>query len=266
MSFEPTVTQSQKQQHKAWKEARERLRNAPLLAPKLVISNPVPVPPKIDPKQELMDFTIAAVANVAGLMPLEVLEGVPTTEVCNARDMAMGICVYRNKLPEDFVAEYFGIHPFSVKNAAKSVKTMIMEMSISSRTPLEMVLPGMWTRWVSDRRTVAIKEIQVSVCRKWNIPREDILSTRRTLKIVVPKQAAMALAKRLTHHSLPEIGRRFGGRDHTTILHAVRKFEPILAMADMPENAPLAAWVERIYELVQQNPFPKMLRKNKETA
>jgi len=54
-----------------------------------------------------------------------------------------------------------------------------------------------------------------------------LLSSRRTANVVRPRQVAMYLAKILTLRSLPEIGRRFGGRDHTTVLHAVRKIESL---------------------------------------
>jgi chromosomal replication initiator protein len=54
------------------------------------------------------------------------------------------------------------------------------------------------------------------------------LSSRRTANVVRPRQVAMYLAKQLTLRSLPEIGRRFGGRDHTTVLHAVRKIENLV--------------------------------------
>ena len=57
--------------------------------------------------------------------------------------------------------------------------------------------------------------------------RADLLSSRRTANVVRPRQVAMYLAKILTLRSLPEIGRRFGGRDHTTVLHAVRKIESL---------------------------------------
>ena len=58
--------------------------------------------------------------------------------------------------------------------------------------------------------------------------RADLLSSRRTANVVRPRQVAMYLAKTLTLRSLPEIGRRFGGRDHTTVLHAVRKIENLV--------------------------------------
>ncbi|MDU0342319.1 chromosomal replication initiator protein DnaA, partial [Bosea rubneri] len=76
-----------------------------------------------------------------------------------------------------------------------------------------------------EPRRVKIEEIQKLVATRYNVSRADILSERRTAAVVKPRQIAMYLAKALTPRSLPEIGRRFGGRDHTTVLHAVRKIE-----------------------------------------
>jgi chromosomal replication initiator protein len=61
------------------------------------------------------------------------------------------------------------------------------------------------------------------------VSRADLLSSRRTANVVRPRQVAMYLGKTLTLRSLPEIGRRFGGRDHTTVLHAVRKIENLVS-------------------------------------
>ncbi len=74
-------------------------------------------------------------------------------------------------------------------------------------------------------RRVRIEDILKFVSRHYNVTRTDLLSARRTKTIVRPRQIAMYLAKTMTPRSLPEIGRRFGGRDHTTVLHAVRKIE-----------------------------------------
>ena len=71
------------------------------------------------------------------------------------------------------------------------------------------------------------EDIQRIVARQYNVSRSDLLSSRRTANVVRPRQVAMYLAKTLTLRSLPEIGRRFGGRDHTTVLHAVRKIEAL---------------------------------------
>jgi chromosomal replication initiator protein len=84
---------------------------------------------------------------------------------------------------------------------------------------------------VREPRRVKIEDIQKLVANHYNISRPDILSSRRTATVVRPRQIAMYLSKVLTLRSLPEIGRRFGGRDHTTVLHAVRKIET-LAKAD----------------------------------
>ena len=76
-----------------------------------------------------------------------------------------------------------------------------------------------------EPKRVRIEDIQRIVARQYNVSRADLLSSRRTANVVRPRQVAMYLAKVLTLRSLPEIGRRFGGRDHTTVLHAVRKIE-----------------------------------------
>jgi chromosomal replication initiator protein len=76
-----------------------------------------------------------------------------------------------------------------------------------------------------EPKRVKIEDIQKLVASRYNVSRSDILSERRTAAVVRPRQIAMYLSKVLTLRSLPEIGRRFGGRDHTTVLHAVRKIE-----------------------------------------
>lgn len=72
-------------------------------------------------------------------------------------------------------------------------------------------------------RQVSIENIQRIVAEHYKIKLADLLSKRRTRSIARPRQIAMALSKELTSHSLPEIGDAFGGRDHTTVLHACRK-------------------------------------------
>lgn len=80
-----------------------------------------------------------------------------------------------------------------------------------------------------EPKRVKIEDIQRVVARQYNVSRSDLLSSRRTANVVRPRQVAMYLAKTMTLRSLPEIGRRFGGRDHTTVLHAVRKIEGLVA-------------------------------------
>ena len=78
----------------------------------------------------------------------------------------------------------------------------------------------------NDRR-VTIEEIQKQVSSHFNIRISDMHSARRARSVARPRQVAMYLAKQLTTRSLPEIGRKFGGRDHTTVMHAVRKVDEL---------------------------------------
>ena len=80
----------------------------------------------------------------------------------------------------------------------------------------------------NDRR-VTIDEIQKRVAEHFNIRVADMHSARRARAVARPRQVAMYLAKQLTARSLPEIGRKFGGRDHTTVMHAVKKVEELRA-------------------------------------
>jgi chromosomal replication initiator protein len=80
----------------------------------------------------------------------------------------------------------------------------------------------------NDRR-VTIEEIQRRVAEHFNIKQADMQSPRRARQVARPRQVAMYLAKQLTTRSLPEIGRKFGGRDHTTVMHAVKKVEELCA-------------------------------------
>lgn len=79
----------------------------------------------------------------------------------------------------------------------------------------------------ANDRQVTIEEIQKKVAEHYNIRFADMHSTRRTRTVARPRQIAMFLSKKLTPQSLPEIGRKFGGKDHTTIIHAVKKIESL---------------------------------------
>ncbi len=99
----------------------------------------------------------------------------------------------------------------------------------------------------SEMTRVRIDDILRIIGRHYNVPRADLLSPRRARSIVRPRQVGMYLAKKLTPRSLPEIGRRFGGRDHSTVLHAVRKIEGLLKTDDQ-----LAREVSLLMKLIEQ--------------
>ena len=144
---------------------------------------------------------IAAQAQNPGLdIPEIVLEYVAQSVTSNGRDLEGAL----NRL----VAQWqFTRQPVTIASAEITLRDLI-----GQREP----------------RRVKIEDIQRVVARHYNVSKADLLSSRRTRTIVRPRQIAMYLAKMLTPRSLPEIGRRFGGRDHTTVLHAVRKIEGLI--------------------------------------
>ena len=99
-----------------------------------------------------------------------------------------------------------------------------------------------------EPKRVKIEDIQKLVANHYNVSRSDILSSRRTATVVRPRQIAMYLSKVLTLRSLPEIGRRFGGRDHTTVLHAVRKIDKLAA-----DNRPLTEELELLKRMLTES-------------
>jgi chromosomal replication initiator protein len=99
-----------------------------------------------------------------------------------------------------------------------------------------------------EARRVRIEDIQRIVARHYNVSRQELVSNRRTRVIVKPRQVAMYLSKTLTPRSFPEIGRRFGGRDHTTVLHAVRKIEELIS-----GDTKLSHEVELLKRLINEN-------------
>ncbi len=93
----------------------------------------------------------------------------------------------------------------------------------------------------AGEKRITVDDIQKAVSEYYGLKQADLLSERRQRAIARPRQTAMWLCKQLTVRSLPDIGRRFGGRDHTTVLHAVRRIEELKAV-----DAPLAADVEAL--------------------
>ena len=98
----------------------------------------------------------------------------------------------------------------------------------------------------SSERKVTVEEIQRKVAEHYNVRLSDLIGPKRLRTIARPRQVAMYLAKHMTTRSLPEIGRRFGGRDHTTILHGVRKVEQLRA-----EDSQLSEDLELLKRLLE---------------
>jgi len=154
-----------------------------------------------------------------GDVPIAVLSFIAKTVTHNGRDLdgALNRLLAHNKLTG---------HPVTMEMAERAVRDLVRPQ---------------------EPKRVKIEEIQRTVARQYNVSRSDLLSSRRTANVVRPRQIAMYLAKTLTLRSLPEIGRRFGGRDHTTVLHAVRKIENLVG-----NDTTLADEIELLKRLLQE--------------
>ena len=93
----------------------------------------------------------------------------------------------------------------------------------------------------NEPKRIKVEDILRVVSRHFAVSKADILSDRRHRSVVRPRQIGMYLAKQLTSRSLPEIGRRFGNRDHTTVLHAIRKID-----REMGDNPHLKDEIEEL--------------------
>lgn len=132
------------------------------------------------------------------------------------------------QLPDDaafFMAQKMRSNVRELEGALKSVCATAQFKGQPISIPL--VKESLKDMLASHDRQVSIDNIQRTVAEYYKIKISDLLSKRRTRSIARPRQLAMAMSKELTNHSLPEIGEAFGGRDHTTVLHACRKIKEL---------------------------------------
>ena len=133
------------------------------------------------------------------------------------------------ELPEDvafFIAKRIRSNVRDLEGALQRV----LAYSRFTRQPLsiDMAQEALKDLLALHQKLVTLENIQKTVAGYFKIRVSDLLAKKRTRSIARPRQIAMALAKELTNHSLPEIGEAFGGRDHTTVLHACRKVAELL--------------------------------------
>jgi chromosomal replication initiator protein len=116
----------------------------------------------------------------------------------------------------------------SVRELEGALNRVIALANVSnSRIDIAFAEKALAEQLRASQRRVSIDEIQRKVCEHYRIRQAEMGSARRAREVARPRQIAMYLAKQLTQRSLPEIGRRFGGRDHTTVIHAVRTIEAL---------------------------------------
>jgi len=116
----------------------------------------------------------------------------------------------------------------NVRELEGALNRIIAHMQLVGRAPtLESTQELLHDLLRANDRKITIDEIQRKVSEHYNIRVSDMSSSRRARAVARPRQVAMYLCKQLTSRSLPEIGRKFGGRDHTTVMHAVRKVDEL---------------------------------------
>ena len=126
----------------------------------------------------------------------------------------------------------------NVRDLEGALKRVIASANFTGRAiDVELVREALKDLLALQDKQVGIDNIQKVVCEYYKIKMNDMVSKRRSRSVARPRQVAMALAKELTNHSLPEIGEAFGGRDHTTVLHACRKIKELQEQtADIRED------------------------------
>ena len=147
-------------------------------------------------------------------------------------DLETRVAILRKKaedhelyLPKDiafFIAKHFRSNIRDLEGALQRVIAS-MRLRCIQEINMDFVHDVLRDQLASQDKMVSISNIKKTVAKYYNVRITEMDSKRRTRSVARPRQVAMALAKELTSHSLPEIGTEFGGRDHTTVLHACRK-------------------------------------------
>jgi chromosomal replication initiator protein len=116
----------------------------------------------------------------------------------------------------------------NVRELEGALKRVIASANFTGRPyDVELIKDSLRDLLALQDRQVSLDNIKRTVAEYYKIKSSDLLSKRRSRSVARPRQLAMALSKELTNHSLPEIGDAFGGRDHTTVLHACRKIKEL---------------------------------------
>ena len=118
--------------------------------------------------------------------------------------------------------------PSNVRELEGAINKLTAQAGLLGRpVTLEFAQETLRDRWRALQQSISIGNIQKAVADYYGLQLREMLGKRRTRSLVRPRQMAMALAKELTEHSLPDIGDAFDGRDHTTVLHACRQIKKL---------------------------------------
>lgn len=154
------------------------------------------------------------------------------------------------KLSEDLLIFLANSITTNIRELEGALKQLIAYSTLSQEEiDVEKAKALLRTTFIKERKDITIELIQEKVAKYFKISLEDIKSKKRHSELVLPRQIAMYLAKELTMGSFPEIGEKFGKKDHTTVLHAYRKIK-----TQMEQNREFKSTIERIIEEIKM-PF-----------
>jgi chromosomal replication initiator protein len=155
-------------------------------------------------------------------------------------DYELRLGILQSKLEQNIAAHgavriHDGVLEFLADRITSSVRALegainrlcALSSLVGREITLDMAQDSLSDVLRSSERRVTVEEIQRRVAEQYNVRLSDLIGPKRLRTVARPRQVAMYLSKTLTSRSLPDIGRRFGGRDHTTILHGIRKIEEL---------------------------------------
>jgi hypothetical protein len=192
---------------------------------------------------------VAAVAAEIGVGCDQLMSDISSNRAGEGRKIAAALAASRLALAPGRVAAHFGVVEETVRTALARIAPTLIDHAVPKSADLAATVRLVVADWefIAELRP-SVLDIKRAVCAAYGVSRAELESNVRTACLVGPRHAAMALAKRLTGRSLPYIGKNFGGRDHTTALHAVKKMRPVIeaAAASLPPRASVEQWVRAV--------------------
>jgi hypothetical protein len=175
---------------------------------------------------------VVAVCAETNLTRDALMSDIVSDRAVEARKLAAALAIRRLAWSRGEAARAFAILEPAVRAALRRVDRTLIARAIPAGADLATMVRLIVADWGFDHAPrPGIADIKRAVCAAFAVTRAEIESAQRQQPLAAVRQLAMALTRRLAARSLPEIGRHFGGRDHTTVIHAVRKMAPVIAAA-----------------------------------
>jgi chromosomal replication initiator protein len=154
--------------------------------------------------------------------------------------------IERIRLPDDVAFLIASRIKSNIRELEGSLTRVVAFCALTGREmTVDLVQEVLSDLWGNEEKIISIEQIQRKVAEYYSIKPSDLKARNRTKAVALPRQVAMYLARQLTHASLAEVGRAFGGKDHTTVLHAVGKIQALVQ-----ENSKLQKTIETLTQTI----------------